>query len=402
MATRDQIRRRLAGGGDAEQTFRQIAGDPAARCLLEAVGIDISTIDRQLDDADHILDVTAQSIDLLASRGWATSSSISISAHHGALEQLALGEGDKADAVIAASWAASAEMLASRVGTLAFGDPDLALTFAGRARLVTRGVDHHTAQRWDASIPILLAQCEGIILDLTVSARNRRGLFLFSRDPSRQADVVDDQTIAGIDGSLSAVRDWFSAPFDSTTPAREMSRHGIMHGRQLDYDTEANSARCIALLYAVIDWARPVASALAADRRAARYALHAGSSGVDEHGARLDRRGFTETRHRLRMLRIGQYWYRERHARYGTLAELAADDVARTHVVEPEAIHLTVSDHGWWAWSRSEAGWVFAIGVRTDQARVSYWDGGKEPGGDPLGGGWRTAETGNWSGDVCW
>lgn len=113
-------------------------------------------------------------------------------------------------------------------------------------------------------------------MDLTATSDRPRGRMLFSMRSDNRAEVVDDETIAGLDGALPVVRDWFARPVDVTGFGVDLSRHGALHGRQLDYDSEENSARCVALLAAVIDWARPRARSEASVRKQARYGAHAG------------------------------------------------------------------------------------------------------------------------------
>jgi hypothetical protein len=83
------------------------------------------------------------------------------------------------------------------------------------------------------------------------------------------------------------------------------------------------------------------------------------------------------------------------------MEELLADPGVRSLVGELETITLARARRdGWWAWRRSESGWVFAIGATGHQPLGwRYYDGPERPQGGPLGAGWRTSDTGNWSGD---
>lgn len=117
-------------------------------------------------------------------------------------------------------------------------------------------------------------------------------------------------------------------------------------------------------------------------------------------GVRADRRGFVQTRDRLRCLVVAQRSYRRLHGHVGTLADLRRDRVARYHVRESELTRLTVTDGKWWAWSVAEAGWTFAIGEVANSEVTYYFEGEGPPREGPPAPGWESNETPNWSGDV--
>ena len=68
-------------------------------------------------------------------------------------------------------------------------------------------------------MPIVLAQVDGISHDATASDDEPQGRSFFSMSPQRQAEVADDETLAGIAFGLPAVRTWFSDQYVSTGPA---------------------------------------------------------------------------------------------------------------------------------------------------------------------------------------
>ena len=80
------------------------------------------------------------------------------------------------------------------------------------------------------------------------------------------------------------------------------------------------------------------------------------------------------------------------------MSERRTDPAARTLLEEAESIEASrVHESGWWAWERSESGWVFAIGATGDLSPGWRYFGGSEPPEDgPPGRDWRilTAGTG--------
>jgi hypothetical protein len=284
---------------------------------------------------------------------------------------------------------------------MAAADDDLWAINKRRARLVEAAWTHHESGAFEASIPIVLAQVDGIVSDATTSDEAPKGK-RFVRSGPHQADVVDDETLAGINEALPAVRDWFSEPYWQTESQESANRHGVMHGRELAYDTAVNSTKCFVLLLAIWEWASKVFLKEAERRKSDRYQAHAGSDEVDERGWRYDRRGFTQTRLALKNLDLAQRSYRSTTSRYGTLDEVR-DHAVASLLYNDEGLEVVVdvTDDRWWAWSRSESGWVFAIADSLDSGPW-YYDDREPPSSPPPALGWRLDDDANWSGDCYW
>ena len=161
-----------------------------------------------------------------------------------------------------------------------YGDRDTEALFAARARLLDLASAHHAAGRYDASIPIVHAQMEGITIDVA------EGLKLFTKSPKWRADVVDPTQFATVGAALAVVLEAYNADVSVTQAHGSISRRGIVHGRELAYDTRVNSAKSWSALGAVVEWAQPLAAALAEERRAQREGANARSDETDEHGRR--------------------------------------------------------------------------------------------------------------------
>jgi hypothetical protein len=135
--------------------------------------------------------------------------------------------------------------------------------------------EHHQKGAYEASVPIVLAQVDGITHDATACAETPTGRSSFSTNPARQADVADNETLAGIEHGLPAVRDRYSEQCVSSGARGTAKRHGVMHGRELRYDTRINSTKSFVLLLAIWEWASRRLAAEAARRKEARYAEQA-------------------------------------------------------------------------------------------------------------------------------
>lgn len=402
----EELRRRRQGlsASDIDE-WQSLLADPFARFALRALAGD--TVDRMVEiltEESDLVSVVARAIEQFSGRGWAASFAMPVDVYRRALQVHDQGRSwEEVEALLEAGWAESVSLdrLAARVGILGAADDDLREIAQHRARLIEKAWAHHANGSYEASIPIVLAQIDGITHDATTSPQDEKGRSFFSLHGRRKAEVVDEETLAGINQALPVVRNWFSTEYVTTATGGTPYRHGVLHGRELTYDTRINSTKCFVLLLAVWEWANRRLAAEADRRREDRYEAHAGSDDVDENGWRLDRRGFTDTRLALKNLDLAQATYHQLHGNYATIYELAADTSARTLLQGATALAVHIDGDSWWACRQSESGWTFAIG-RTPTSGPWYFDDADPPTAPPPSTGWRTHDDGNWSGDCHW
>jgi hypothetical protein len=400
----EEVRRRGHGPTSEDLSiWRTIVNDPISFWTLRTLAGDVvDEMSRLLAEEKDLVVTVARAIKEFARHGWAASFRMPIPAVKEALRAYDSGAPwTVVEQVLHDGWSKSGSLdrLSVQVGAMGAADDELWAVSKQRARLIQAAWSHHTSGAFEASIPIVLAQVDGIVSDATTSDKTHKGKRFFSSGRDR-ADVVDDETLAGFSEALPVVRDWFSEAYLHTDEQGSANRHGVMHGRELAYDTAVNSTKCFVLLLAVWEWANRVFQIEADRRKTIRYQSHAGSDDVDERGWRLDRRGFTETRLALRNLDLAQRSYRDRNDRYGTLEDLRSDVVASL-LYEEKSPEVASSDDHWSAWSRSESGWVFAIATSPDSGPW-YYDDRAPPSAQPPGPGWRLNDDGNWSGDCYW
>lgn len=314
---------------------------------------------------DEMKDGTVAAV-RFASRGWALSSKSQMSAYVTAAEVAHGGDETGADLLLAESYEGLMRYTEHQVINLVRPDDELVALYAQRGRLVGRAAAHHAAGSYDASVPIYLAQVDGLTCDAT-SDPNLRGGKTFFRHSASDLDAVEDRSFAGIARSLATVRRATSRHFASTEASGDLGRHGIAHGRELGYDTRINSAKAYALLLAVMDWSRPLLADLVETRRARDDDLWAGSDEVDDHGARRDQRGFATTRDTLRR------WQNNR--------------VMSAYGVDPEPVPEGVeegadTDGIWWARAQSASGWWFALAGNKEHDEF-FFDADDPPTGPP-------------------
>lgn len=402
----DEIRGRLSVGAtqDIEPIRAFIADHPFLSLIGLLVGGDSAKrlVELVVEEDRHVR-VIAQALQELPGLGWAICSLVPVDAYRELMTTRADGATDEQiDSALDEAWNTSPILatLAARIGGLGAADDDLRSISAERARLVGLAWTHHVNGSYEASIPIVLAQVDGITHDATARTSDPSGRSFFSTNAARQADVADEETLAGMEHGLPAVREWYSARFSSTDASGTANRHGVMHGRELRYDTRINSTKSFVLLLATWEWASRRLAKEAQRRKEERYARHAGSDGVDENGWRLDRRGFSATRERLRRLALAETSFFVEHGRHGSLAELRLSQASRTLVPDGEPIEVTLADGSWWAAEATESGWVFGIGGVRES--TYFYDGARSPDSAPPSCAWSSTDSGNWSGDCYW
>ncbi|MCA0146662.1 hypothetical protein [Blastococcus sp. LR1] len=248
--------------------------------------------------------------------------------------------------------------------------------FFRRSRLLTKAFEHHRAGAYEASIPILLAQIEGLVADVT------GGKLFFSGRDDRKADVVDERTIATLNESLPVVRDLYSAGMDYTASEGSLSRHATLHGRELGYDTRINSVKAFVLLQALVEWAQPLVRTEVDKRQAAREAKWAGSDEVDEQGRRRDRREFVATKLALKSLWLSQTMSHRRYGHYRSdILPLVQQQFIKDGLPAEHGIEMDVGSDGqsWWAWRRTVSGWCLGIGAVGAPPSEWFYDGPLPP-----------------------
>jgi len=154
-----------------------------------------------------------------------------------------------------------------------------------RVTLIEKAIDHHFAGAYEASIPIILAQIDGMSRDLTGQSFFSKG----NNDP-----YLDDATVAGMDTNLPVVRQLFSEDVRPTGNYGKISRHGVHHGRDLTYATRVNSTKTIVLIAALAEYFPNVADETGIAFRREHEAAVTGSTELDDRGRLVDDRKIPE------------------------------------------------------------------------------------------------------------
>jgi hypothetical protein len=311
-----------------------------------------------------------------------------------AVDVAAAGREEEADEMLAGQWQGEGawrlKRVCQRVEVMGASDDELNRLFRQRARLLGLAMDHHLAGRYDASIPLLQAQLEGIVMDVT------GGKKFFTKGMAK-ADLVDPSQLVSIEAGLAALQATYGQDVKETQTGGSLSRHGVAHGRELAYDTRVNSAKTWSVVDALVEWAVPKARDLVDARRADRQARNAGSQETDKRGRRVDDREVAQTRDALRLLENSAMgWYRQHGAFRDDLVGgiYGVEDFTRRGLPAEHGIRQRVraDDQEVAYWRRTAPGWVLglAVAVRGDDFGEYLYAGPQPPGGLPSEGaeGW--------------
>ncbi len=365
-----------------------IHGDREVPALLRLMGVEVSSDWEQLTltgvEYRHGLESIEAAVRMLVPRGWAVMN-MQTEAVAEAVRLADAARGDEADNLLAGQWegvgAWRLKRVCDRVRAMGGADDELSIWFHQRARLLGLAKDHHVAARYDASIPQLQMQLEGIALDVTTGEK-------FFTKGSRRADLVDPTQLVSIEAGLAALQALYGQNIVRTQIEGSHSRHGVAHGRELAYDTRVNSAKVWSVMDAFVEWAMPKARELVAARRAERPAQNAGSEETDDEGRRVDDRQFAETRDMLRVLQTSAMgWYRQRGAFRDDLigGVYRPDDFTKRGLPAEHGMQSRVSRNGQEVmyWRATVSGWVLGLAVTADGGTFGeHLYGGSQP---PVG-----------------
>ncbi|WP_266363126.1 hypothetical protein [Tellurirhabdus rosea] len=119
--------------------------------------------------------------------------------------------------------------------------------FEGRERLAAEALKWYSEKAYGPCVLLLLTLLDGFTSDLSPT---NRGFFADS------TDLYADDSIAGHESGLPALSRLLCATITKTTPEAVTIpyRHGILHGKILNYDNRINAAKLWGALFAIRDW----------------------------------------------------------------------------------------------------------------------------------------------------
>jgi len=195
------------------------------------------------DAVEKLPEGTRRALVLLGRHGWYISLRMPMSAFFELGSQIQRGNCAETD-----QW-----MINFYESNVEFIKNDIQNKFPHRSQILECAFGAHTRGEYELSVPVLLAQADGICHELI-------GVQLYSRRDGqpRTSDFVEQLTINALTAALmeplrvplpisASVADRQSADY----PSSSLNRHQILHGEVVDYATQTNSCKAISLLWYV-------------------------------------------------------------------------------------------------------------------------------------------------------
>ena len=324
----------------------------------------------------------------LAPLGWVLFGSAQMDAYTAAAALAEENKPDEAQRLLVEHWNADEKLLEWPIHRLVglYGvEADRIEIRDARQRLLWKALEYHRGGEFAASVPILVAQTDGIFIDFTGKDSKE---FFHPGNP----ELEDDETLAGHPAGLRALSQLMSRSIKRSAATGGLHRHAIVHGLELGYDTIENSTKLWAALFAVIDAMKPRADRLNAELKAQREARLAGSKELDEDGRLLDRRGFEAAKLAIWDINTAQFFHYADKSRYTT----DRGALNRAHQIKPETVFdVQTSDDAqeYWAWIVTPPGMVFGLAARGGVNPIWFYAADRVPtGGVDSDDEWRHAQ----------
>ena len=227
-----------------EETKRRIA-ESVAPMLLEwdRVRRDMAPVLRQVQEAiEQLPPHQKRALETLAGDGWYLEPGLSVSELFELADLIETGNVQQARTLLC-------NHIDGRIDKI---EADLAARCPGRAKLIGAALDAHRTGSYALSIPVLLAQADGICTDKVAVQLYKKQ----SGAPALAARLRTAKQTPLIDSLLHplTIVTPLSANIVPEADAPEvLNRHGVLHGIVTDYDSHVNRCRAISLL-AYVAW----------------------------------------------------------------------------------------------------------------------------------------------------
>lgn len=240
-------------GNDLE-AFNKIASLPNA----EALGIDSNLKKKAKSLTEKYTEIMniEQIAETLSKLGWCMFSRSHMKVHQKAAEQARLGNDKEANRILTDHWNSDNRLGVSllRLKPLYILKEPYRLEIAeARFHVLKLALELHEEENYYASIPLVIAQLDGICADVTHEPAKRLFQKKFFQQDSNH--LLDEETLEGHQYCLASLTKLFSEQVKRTELNDELLRHGIMHGRTLKYGTKENSTKLFVALEAFLMWA---------------------------------------------------------------------------------------------------------------------------------------------------
>jgi hypothetical protein len=195
-------------------------------------------ISRQLKQwSDAMPERARHDLPVLASRGWYLDPELAARAPSDMAKDIESGDAQSVDEILIEHF----RERASEIKDV------LIAKYPNRMRFLSKAFDAHERRDFELSIPVFLAQADGICSD-------RTSKLLFQRDNKRPqiagyvATAITDAYEAALLSPLTQNHAISLTKGERPGDFQGLNRHQVLHGESLNYDTEINSLKAISLL----------------------------------------------------------------------------------------------------------------------------------------------------------
>lgn len=373
---REQVERHHLADKDLREIYRFFQSG-LGKTIARVAGADISAV----ENLSKLLDETADAALLVAPLGWPKVGIRPTGFYGDAAEAVKNGDIELAERILIRGWNEkdTFEFGIKRVLSLFGGDLSKRDILQKRYHLLSKALSHHRQEAYEASVPIVLSQIEGLMKDVL-------GIDLYSRKFLTEPKIIGLDLSPEMRCSLAGLHGMLTKNVSSSRVTGILSRHGILHGRELGYDTAVNSTKVFVALLAVIEWLQPASNQLADKSYEERLAKYLGSNEVDETARRLDRAGFPEAKQDLDTMSLLQLRYLERHGVFAAeIADLEAEGTIQLfafRLAQP-TIRCTDDKQEYWSWVETPGGYVFGTARQAKDSGVYRFGNKNIPSGGP-------------------
>jgi hypothetical protein len=189
---------------------------------------------------DALPERTRRELRVWASRGWYLDEEMSVPAQAEVAKSISDGQDDEVDEGLADYFTTRADSILKRVGE----------KFPHRRVFIAKGLAAHAAGDYELSVPVLLAQADGICKECT-----SHYLFQGRKQPEAIPKVAvyveqfaQDTLMAALLSPLAEAHPIVMNEKERTQSFAGLNRHLVLHGEALDYNTRINSAKAISLV----------------------------------------------------------------------------------------------------------------------------------------------------------
>jgi len=198
----------------------------------------VNSVSKQLQSAFHELPIrTQKALLLLGEHGWYLDLEMPFQGLWELKDDLLNGKEKEAEE----------ELIEYFEGRLYEIEQFITEKFPHRAHLIKSAFNAHRRKEYELSIPVLLAQTDGICKEAVDQ-------YLFIKNNKKPSTAIYVEQIvvntyrAALLSPLAKTLPISASKNERTTSFNELNRHTVMHGESLDYGTKINSLKAISLI----------------------------------------------------------------------------------------------------------------------------------------------------------